>query len=675
MIKPERMSRIAIVGPRKKLDITIRSLYELNLFHLVDYLGDDPEVKIGNPLPEATDISQRLLRLRSIVRALHLGAFKTELRVSKDEIERTSDQAIVTLELEVNKKVETRQALSSRIRELAVQNEILADFAKIGIPLDAYTESETLTSFSGIVQTPIEDRAKALGIPLEIIEMKHGTAHLFTIFCKKENAEAVQEILSTSGYQELRPPLRAGDANKHIIANQKEIEKLEKSLSSEEKEIEALREKYAPLVLAADEHYSIEIKKAETPLRVATTPNSFVIDGWIPVSSVEAIRRAVAEVGGGDVSVEPLSVSKQEEDEQAPVRLNNRRIVKPFEMFIELMSTPLYREVDPTLFVFAVFPLFFGFMIGDFGYGACLMLAGYVMVAKLGKESMGWKRLGYAVFAGGLFASIFGFFLYAEAFGLPFHPVINKEGEAMLGGLSWEGFGVNLPLHPILEKLVDVKDLLALSVLAAWVHMSIGYAVGFFNELHHSRKEAAMKILWLIILLGLFFQILFMARGSELRDFIFIAFCSPFSSYVISMSGISLSIVALSLILAGLAGFFVIHRAGAMMELMETLSLLANVISYTRIAAIAVAKGAMALAFNYIVAVNFINGGNIVMIIIGCFVLVLLQLMVFALGSLSAGIQAIRLNYYEFFLKFFTGGGVSFEPLGYKRKYSKESEV
>jgi len=133
--------------------------------------------------------------------------------------------------------------------------------------------------------------------------------------------------------------------------------------------------------------------------------------------------------------------------------------------------------------------------------------------------------------------------------------------------------------------------------------------------------------------------------------------------------------VALSLILIGVAGFFALHGKGAMMELMEILSLLSNVISYTRIAAIGVAKGAMALAFNYIVVTYLFAGGNIFLIIAGAFVLVLLQLLVFALGSLSAGIQALRLNYVEFFLKFYTGGGVSFEPLGYKRKYSEKSEV
>ncbi len=677
MIKPERMSRIAIVGPRKKLGVTIRSLYELNLFHIVDYVSEDPEVKIGVPLQQANEISQKLLRLRSIARALHLDDYKPDKKVTVDEIERTSAQAVVTLDLEVTKKIESRQTLNSRIRELTVQNDALEIFREIGLSLDLYIDYESINVYTGISQESIGDRMNALDAPVEFIEISHGAGFAFSVLCKKSDATSVQEILNSSGYQELKPPHKSGTAEEHLLANNTEIEKLQKTLTDEDSAIESLREKYAALVLASEEHYSIEIQQAEAPLRVATTPNSFAIDGWVPITSADSVRRAMSEKVGDDIAVEILPVSKHEEDEHAPVKLRNSRLAKPFELFIELMSTPLYREVDPTLFVFVVFPLFFGLMIGDFGYGACLMLAGLVMWKKLGKDSEGWRKLGLIVLTGGLFAALFGLLLFHDAFGLPFHPVIDERGVPVLGGLSWETtMGVYIPMGEApMEKLVDVKDLLAISVLAAWVHMSIGLILGFRNELSHSRKHAATKVFWLIILFGLFAQVLFMARGSPLRDTLFMTFCSSFAGMVVPFSGLSLSIVALSLILVGVAGFFVLHGKGAMMELMEILSLLSNVISYTRIAAIGVAKGAMALAFNYIVVTYLFAGGNILLIIAGVVVLVLLQLLVFALGSLSAGIQALRLNYVEFFLKFYTGGGVSFEPLGYKRKYSEKSEV
>lgn len=669
MIKPERMSRIAIVGPRKKIGVTIQSLYELDLFHLVDYLGEDPDVKIGNPLPHAEALSQRLLRLRSILRALHLEEYKTDRKVSVDEIEQTSDQAIVTLELEVNKKTEGRQALTSRLRELATQNEILSLFALIGLPLDAYSDSQALSFFSGTSPQSVADLVGPLGIDTELAEAPHDKGYVFAAFCRKKDSEALQQALSSAGYQEIRPPFASGTAEEHIATNEKEIEKFQLTLTQEEEAIDALREKYAPLVLAAEEHYAIEVLKAETPLRVATTQNSFTIDGWIPSKSVDVIKAAIARDAGDSVTVEPLAVSKLEEDEQAPVKLKNWRIARPFEMFIEMMSTPLYREFDPTLPVFVVFPIFFGLMIGDFGYGSCLMLAGLVMYFKLGKESEGWRRLGYIVFAGGMLAAIFGLLLFCEAFGLPFHPSEKYP-------LSWESLGLFIPLEAHLEKLVNVGTFLALSIIFAWIHLTFGLVLGFLNELKVDRKHAAMKVLWLLILQALCFQVFLVgaSMGNHIAIFLMNTVGTPFGAATIAYSGIDISVLSIALLLIGIVGFFALHGKSAGMELLEILSLFTNVISYARIAAIGVAKGATAYAFNSIVATNFM-GSEIWLAVIGLVVLVLLQLVVFALGSLSAGIQAIRLNYVEFFLKFFKGGGVSFEPLGYRRKHSKESEV
>jgi V/A-type H+-transporting ATPase subunit I len=228
-----------------------------------------------------------------------------------------------------------------------------------------------------------------------------------------------------------------------------------------------------------------------------------------------------------------------------------------------------------------------------------------------------------------------------------------------------------------MEKLIAVGDFLAISVIAAWLHLSFGFIVGFFNERKHDKKHAVMKILWLIILQAFCLQILMIGSdmGNQIARLAMGLVGSPFAAMTFSFSGISISVLSLAMILFGVVGFFALHGKSATMEILEILSLLANIISYTRIAAIGVAKGATAYAFNSIVATYFMSGGDLLLGIIGVVVLVLLQLIVFALGSLSAGIQALRLNYVEFFLKFFNGGGVSFEPLGYKRKYSEKTEV
>jgi V/A-type H+-transporting ATPase subunit I len=107
------------------------------------------------------------------------------------------------------------------------------------------------------------------------------------------------------------------------------------------------------------------------------------------------------------------------------------------------------------------------------------------------------------------------------------------------------------------------------------------------------------------------------------------------------------------------------------MALSEVIGLFTNLVSYTRLAALAVGKGAMALAFNTMLFPLIFESHNIGMIIAGALALFVTQMFfVFFLGALSAGIQAIRLNYVEFFLKFFEGGGTEFSPLKYLRRHS-----
>jgi V/A-type H+-transporting ATPase subunit I len=108
-----------------------------------------------------------------------------------------------------------------------------------------------------------------------------------------------------------------------------------------------------------------------------------------------------------------------------------------------------------------------------------------------------------------------------------------------------------------------------------------------------------------------------------------------------------------------------------MIAMTEVLGLFTNIMSYMRLAALATGKGAVAMAFNTMFFPLIFESGNIALIVLGAIMLFIAQtFFVFILGSLSAGIQAIRLNYVEFFLKFFEGGGTDFSPLKYERKYT-----
>ncbi|HYS71045.1 MAG TPA: V-type ATPase 116kDa subunit family protein, partial [Thermoplasmata archaeon] len=285
---------------------------------------------------------------------------------------------------------------------------------------------------------------------------------------------------------------------------------------------------------------------------------------------------------------------------------------------------------------------------------------------------------------GGVFAYIFGMVLYGEIFGIPFHAPLEHPTE-----LSWSALlGYNIPYTPPIQKLeaFGVIDLLLISVVASFIHLSIGYGVGFVNEVHHNKKHAISRIGWLFVLVGLFAFFAVLGRSKDLANpvprVVNILFFDRPPLVWIPASGLAVGTMtfpyfAVACIVIGIV--ILLPTEGGLAPV-ETISLLANMMSYTRLAGVAVAKGAVALAFNTMLLPLIINEGlfettgaiqwnsNIVMIVLGFILLFLAHAMVLILGAISASIQAIRLNYVEFFLKFYKGGGTLFSPFGERKR-------
>ncbi|MBE0519291.1 MAG: V-type ATP synthase subunit I [Thermoplasmata archaeon] len=663
MLKPEEMTRAVVVGSIESLDVTIEGLYELGVLHLIDFNEQDEDFKIGQPLEKASDASKKLIKLRSMIRALEIEPHKPREKMPVSEITKTLEQALVTLDLNTSKKAENRQRIQSLIHEKRVEITSLEPFAPLGITIEDFGGYESIISFVGLCTT---NPTLAFSSKLRDSEMftnPRKSDIAIAAFVRTDDRAEAQRILTQHGFQEAKIPQVTGAPRDVIARNKTEIADLEKDLERTEADLDAIRKKFAGLIISSEEHLSIEVLKAETPLKIATTMNSFVIDGWIPSSKVKMLQDSLNQQCCGLAFVETLPSEKGDEP---PVKLKNAKPVKPFEFFLDLVSTPKYDEVDPTLILFITFPIFFGFMIGDLGFGLGLMALGAFMRFKL-KDSPDLKMLGTIIIVSGLMASLFGLFVFAEAFGVPFHPPEANPDEH-----SWESVA-NIPIHPLLDKMHDIKEMLALSLLAGWVHLTAGFILGFVNQYHHNKKHALAKIAWLFLLFGLFIEMMTIAGSATVTsEFINGTILSPVPDMTTTLTGISVSIPAVVLILIGVIGLPLTEGPLAMTEI---IGLFTNLVSYTRLAALAVGKGAMALAFNTMLFPLIFESHNIAFIVLGALALFVTQMFfVFFLGALSAGIQAIRLNYVEFFLKFFEGGGTEFSPLRYVRKYSVETK-
>ncbi|TET90814.1 MAG: hypothetical protein E3J35_05165 [Methanomassiliicoccales archaeon] len=641
------MCRILIVGPHDSLDPTVDVLYSLEVLHILDFLDEDETFKMGRPSEKAASASDSLIKLRSISNILNLEDLKEKKKVP---IEGDVGDKITSLELQISDEDNARKKIESRIINIDLRMKALEPFSHIPLPLDLYRGYESLQVFVGRITRPLEGLS---GVTKDFELFEHEK--FIALFVPKEKSSEVQSFLSERGFVAVEIPEGEGQPPRIVKKLETEKKGLQKRLERTQETLDTLREKHAHFILSAEGFLSVEVEKAEAPLRCCTTDHSFAMDGWIPTERFDGAKSALEKIG-------TLYVEKiEEEEEESPVLLDNPEPVNRVEFLIHMFSTPDSEELDPTPIVFFVFPLFFGFMIGDIGYGVGMMVIALLLQAKL-KDMPDFRNLMLIMFWGGLFALFFGLFVFGEAFGIElFHDV-----EVQLGFISLK--------FPLFQKLHDVVNLILLSIVAAFIHLGIGYVFAFVNEVKKNKKHALAKIGWMSILVGFFTLIMVMAymRDYPPRVATFFVELPQIAGQAVGLNitfpaawglelgGWVISYVAIIFLGVGM-GFLVVGEGP--LGMIEAVSLLANMVSYARLAGIAVAKGATASAFNSMLIPWFLGGG-IVGLVVGGIFLVLAHMVVFILGAISSGIQAIRLNYVEFFLKFYKGNGIRFKPFG-----------
>ncbi|MCL7416922.1 MAG: V-type ATP synthase subunit I [Halalkalicoccus sp.] len=384
--------------------------------------------------------------------------------------------------------------------------------------------------------------------------------------------------------------------------------------------------------------------------------------------------------------------------DEPPVVQDNPSTARPFQLLVEAINRPRYFELDPTIVLFLTFPVMFGLMIGDVGYGILYMAMGYGLYRAV--DSPGLKSLGGIALWCGIFTTIFGV-LYGEILGFHF-----------VSTVLWEGaLGMD---HPPIEKGLDSEFALfwlVVALLIGLVHLTIGYVFGFVNERESDGlvPAAASNLSWALLAIGVWTWIFSTIYASYKPGFLFTVFDGE--PMALGFSGFSPAVGTAGLVVAvvGLAGAVYgeyLHEGGVgiIIGVLESLTNgLAHVISYTRITAVLLAKAGMAFVVNLLVVgayedeegFHFMTGGHGVpeggelmfggivttdaglavaaaTVLAGALVFVIGHIVVLGLGVTSAGLQAVRLEYVEFFGKFYDGGGETYEPFGTDRTHTTE---
>lgn len=657
MLKPTRMTRVMIAGTKDIMEPTLSELHKLNVFHITDYLEENADFKMGKPFKSASRDSEHLLSLRTIASQLGVVGKESSRKHSAKELPLKIDENITKLQKDVAVRFDELRSIEFKIKEKEDLISSVRPFLGLPLSLDSYHGYDTVKVFTGYIGIYLEPKISGITKNFELFTGDFEKRPIFALFIPRAFAEEVQKIFQEERtYVEIKVPILMGNPPVILDGLNKEVSVLKERIASVDSELATIKAEYSEFITAADEYLSIETQKAEAPLRFATSPNAFIIDGWVPSNKYDDLESNLLEGTRGLAFITKLT--EEVKDEDIPVELENPGPAKPFELLINTFATPKYREIDPSFVIFITFPLFYGIMLGDVGYGIIVAALAYFIKNKFKTGAL--NSLGMILLLSGVLSVLFGI-IYGEFFGFPiFNMEVHNEIEHGILGIAGPAIaGVHLPVH----RFGEVQKLLVLAFTIGILHIFTGLVIGFRNvSVAHDIKHAVYaKGSWMMILIG------GVAVIAKLMPAVMNNLPIPSGDPVFSV-GMVLVIIGIVLLIKG-EGFI---------SILEIPTILSNVLSYSRILAIGLSSAGIALVVNRLSLDLFIRpdgvlmGGGVVLAIVGVVILFIGHIINLLLGILGPGLHSLRLQYVEFFTKFYEGGGKKYIPFGYNRKYTEE---
>jgi V/A-type H+-transporting ATPase subunit I len=616
MIMP--MTRLRIMGPRARLDAALAALQDTGLMHLAEPRSGQLLERLAPSEREARQSRHLRAMVQDIeVSGLHgpaplsdgksewpkpaeLARWARAARTTRRALERV-DQAARALEAERANLVRFEQFLLAFRGLLPNGGGRLQSYPLILRGEDAQAVPRLQQALAAVLGE---------GFALESAGLPTGDRAALLLVATAE-APRVERLLAQSGVHELPfpPGVEAGALGTALPGLRQRREAVDRELAELASRRQAIRAAEGPRLTrarAAVEDRLLELSARE---HAAATPRSFVLEGWVPASAKDRILQTLAERFGDVMAVEELG-REEWRGEEAPVVLANPRLFRPFETLTGSLPLPRYGSIDPTPFLAVFFPMFFGLILGDIGYG--LMLA---VLAGL----LHWRsRKGSVARA---VAEILGpCAAFAIAFGIGFGEFFGDLGRRWLG------------IEPlVLDREKALLPFLGLAVAIGAVHVVLGMLLGVINAARgHPRLavgRGAALVMVLLVMVALLAGFKVLPHG----------FLTP-------------AVIAL------LVAFPVLVVAEGIIAPIELLSTLGNVLSYARIMALGTASVMMAVVANRL-------AGSFGSVLVGLLFGLLFHLVNFALGVFAPAVHGLRLHYVEFFGKFYSPGGQQYRPL------------
>ena len=578
------------------------------------------------------------------------GSFGDELQHGLDllDTQRDAEAELGVLDEQIH--------LLQRLAPLNMDLELLAGSGRVEVYVSETKKASKAASVFGSLRSKVE-MASAPGI--------------VAVACLPSEGAEVQMALGELGGKPVQIPNMAGtptEALKGLVAKRKEVEGTMFSASEDAARWSSKqwpkhpRRSRIPVQRRRDLHGSNS---------ACGDGQAFALDAWIPASKEGDVRQALKDIAS-HVEVEAFVNDHHHHDDHddhhhepsPPVALENDAVSRPFELMVGLVGRPTYGTFDPTFFLMLTFPMIYGLILGDFGYGFIIFLLGLWLgtqsfaadpVAKNGITILKWM---------GVWCMIWGF-LFAEGFGFVWDDTGQMGDASPLAGIyAWTYDNITFPAFvtdtlnmsythiPFHRATSSLSEYVLLSVYLGVAHLMFGFILGFINVARAHGIVAAFfeKGSWIIIL----------AAGT-LHIYGFLTTDQGVFDYTYAIA----TLVGVGCLIIGLAVFEKFGWAGGLiMGPIETFGLLANTLSYLRVMGVGVAGVKIAeVSITMGVGIDVVGGG-VVSVVLGLVLFLFIQAFALALGLLSPSIHAARLHFVEWMGKFYDGSGRVFTPIG-----------
>ncbi|HWQ67547.1 MAG TPA: V-type ATP synthase subunit I [Methanospirillum sp.] len=661
MFQPKQMSKLLIIASKEQLDPVITELYDMNIFHIDDFVEKGDEswdgFKIGMPMKGADTISASLVKIRSIASAFGMGATPDNAGPAAQisQLKRRIETELPAIAEEVEKLISQRSKLETSVKELEQKIEAARPYAEAPFPLELLRGYESVSFVAGVVKGPVQ-----ISVPHEIWEKTQKNGNFIIVAVRSSDLSALEKELMEAQLQKVTIPEETGYAPSVIEAYEQKISALGKEIESLTSQMTAIREKHQYFLLSSEELLTADIEQAEAPLRFATTDLAFVVVGWVPSERVTKIYENLDRVTASRCYVSELEI--EDYNDGPPVEFNNPEFTQPTQLFVDLMARPKYSEVDPSLLMAIVYPIMFGLILGDVGYGAILLAMSLGLRSLVKGNEQGMQLI--KILRNCSISSIIFGVIFSEFFGftLPWAPLWFSRH-----------IPIGVPVEGAVHHASAIPQLLVVSIWIGILHITLGRLWGAQNAArmdhgHHRSLKIYANIGWILVMWGIIILI-----WSKFP----IILMPDLSQMPVLAGGLNIATIGGAIML--ILGLVFIARENVL-DLMEVPTIISHVLSYTRLIAVGLSSVAIALVTNFIAIGLIINPQlenltpvGIVLIVVGIVIFLFGHTLNTALGILGGGLHPLRLHYVEFFTKFYRGGGKKYSPFGMIRNLTEQN--